>query len=172
MPKPLQTSHFKPGAEDARPLDTAAGIIREKPGKKTEEIKMTNYNELIQKAIELIDNDDDLFCELVDELDSWNGFADGYRCFDMGELDDFYCDAPASKLINDITEDFRLCDDYFYFSTWGLESTSDKAGLYRSNTDAGEILDNVIDDRAHLYIRGELVDLLDEIEEAREEATA
>ena len=133
---------------------------------------MENYNELMQKAIELIDNDDDLFCELVDELDSWNGFADGYRCWDMGELDEFYCDAPASKLINDITKDFEIGDDYFYFSIWGLESTSDKAGLYRSNTDAEEILENVIEYRAHLDIPDELSDLLDEIEEAREEATA
>ena len=133
---------------------------------------MTNYNKLIQKAIELIDNDDDIFCELVDELDSWNGFADGYRCYCMGELDDFYCDAPASKLINDLTKDFDIRDEFFYFSVWGLESTNDKAGLYRINTDAEEILGDVLEYRAHLYIPDELSDLLDEIEEAREEATA
>ena len=39
------------------------------------------YEELVENAIEMLDQDADLFCEMVDELDSWNGFADGFRVF-------------------------------------------------------------------------------------------
>ena len=135
---------------------------------------MTKYSEMIQRATEELKNNDDLFTGCVDELDSWDGFADGFRAWDMSEIDEFYCGCKASKLLDDMTGDFNKYDNYFYFSIYGLESTDDKVDLYRSNVDEGELLDNLIDKYNHLdinWIDSDFDELLDEIvnyEEAEE----
>lgn len=120
--------------------------------------------ELREIAVEMVENHDGLFCDLVDELDSWSGFADGYRAFYMDELNEFYFDAPATKLLDDLTEDFNKYDEFFYFSIYGLESTDDKAGLYRSYTDAEELVDNAINNYNSLSIwHEELNEILEAI---------
>ena len=124
------------------------------------------YDEMIQAAIEELKNNDDLFIGCVDELDSWDGFADGFRAWDMSEIDEFYCDCKASKLLEDMTGDFNKYDDYFYFSIYGLESTNDKVDLYRSNVDEGELLDNLIENYNNVdiaWIDGEFDELISEI---------
>ena len=121
--------------------------------------------DLRNEAIDMLENDDKLFCNMVDELDSYNGYADGYCCKDMGELNDYYCDCKASKIIEDLTEDFCINDDYFYFSIYGLESTDDKAGLYRDNTTTEEVLNAIIDYYPRLYFwDSEFKDLIEEID--------
>lgn len=132
---------------------------------------MTRYEELMAKALEELKNNDELFCDMVEELDSWNGFADGFRAYPMDELDDFYCDCKASKLLNDLTSDFNINDDYFYFSIYGLESTDDKTQLYHDNVDAGELLDNIRENLNNIdfWRNNDFKDLLEEIEEAQEE---
>ena len=124
------------------------------------------YDEMIQAAIEELKNNDDLFIGCVDELDSWDGFADGFRAWDMSEIDEVYCDCKASKLLEDMTGDFNKYDDYFYFSIYGLESTNDKVALYRSNVDEGELLDNLIENYNNVdiaWIDGEFDELISEI---------
>ena len=138
---------------------------------------MTKYSELVAKAIEMISSDDDLMIELVDELDAWNGYADGFRAYDMCELDDFYSGVSATKLLEDLTADFNKYDEWFYFSIYGLESTNDKADLYRANTDAEEIFDNVLENMNHLNIydndfRGIMEEIANYNEEAEEEESA
>ena len=136
------------------------------------------YAELMKKALEMIKEDDEIMMNLVDELDSWNGYADGFRAYDMYELDDFYCGVSATKLLQDLTADFNKYEDWFYFSIYGLESTDDKAALYRDNIDEGELLDDVIGNFNHIWIPdGEFRDLLESIvnytedDEAEEEST-
>lgn len=130
------------------------------------------YEEIENEIIELLENDDDIFCECVNELDSYNGFADGYRCYDMSEIDDFYCDAPASKLLEDLTENFCKNDNYFYFSIYGLESCDDMADLYRDNTTTQDVLATIIENSSCLsldYELEELEELLEELEECENE---
>lgn len=132
---------------------------------------MTKYNELVARAIEMIRTNDDLMIELVDELDAWNGYADGFRAWDMSELSDFYHGETVAKLLDDLTADFNKYDDWFYFSIYGLESTNDKADLYRANTDAGEIFDNVLENLSHLYIyNDDFREIMEEIANYNEEA--
>lgn len=121
--------------------------------------------EMREEAIEMLENDDELFCNMVEELDSWNGYADGYRAYGMDELDEQYYDCPASKVINDLTEDFSINDNYFYFSIYGLESCDDKAELYRDNTTEEEVLDAVLDNYPHLWFSDtDFKDLIEEID--------
>lgn len=126
---------------------------------------------LREKALTMLENDDELFIECINELDSWNGFADGYRCWDMSELDEFYCDQPATKLLQDLTEDFNINELYFYFSLWGIQSTNDVARIYRDYASVEEVLDAIIDNYPNISIWGfpEFEELLDEhIEELEE----
>lgn len=124
-----------------------------------------SYEELENEAIEMIEENDDLLIELVDELDSYMGYADGFRAFEMCELDEQYYDCPASKIIEDLTEDFNINDNYFYFSIYGLESCDDKAELYRDNTTAEEILRNVLDYSGRINIYdSDFEELIEQIE--------
>ena len=126
--------------------------------------------DLRNEAIEMLENDDDLFCNMVEELDSWNGYADGYRAWEMCELDEQYYDCSASQIINDLTEDFSINDNYFYFSIYGLESCDDKAELYRDNTTEDEVLDAILDNYPHLYFSDtDFRDLIEEIDNYEEE---
>lgn len=124
-----------------------------------------SYEDLRNEAIEMIEENDDLLVDLVNELDSYMGYADGFRAYDMSELDDIYCDCKASKIIEDLTEDFNINDNYFYFSIYGLESCDDIADLYRDNTTAEEILDNVLDYSGRITIYdGDFEELIEQIE--------
>lgn len=122
------------------------------------------YAEMVEEAIDMIKNDDELMMNLVDELDNCNGYADGFRCYDMYELDDLFCDCKVSEFLQKLAPDFDLRDDFFYETIYGISSTSDKAELYKDHTDAGEIFDNVLESLNHLYIDdSEFADLMNEI---------
>lgn len=132
---------------------------------------MTKYNELMNAALDMLEDNDDLFCELVEELDSWNGFAGGFRCYYMSELDDLFCGCSLSDFLNKIDEDsFDLRDEFLIDTIYGLQTTNDRTGHYRDNVDAGDLLDNVRDYRTHLWINDtDFEALLDEIDEAETE---
>ena len=113
---------------------------------------MSRYAELVQKAIEELENNDELFIGCVDELDSWDGFADGFRAFEMCELDELCSGMTVSEFVEKMCN-FDSRDDYFYFSIWGIETTDSKIDLYRENVEAGELLDNLIEDYSNIDIK-------------------
>lgn len=101
--------------------------------------------ELREKAIEMLEKDDDLFVDMVNELDCWNGFADGFRGYPMCELDDLFCDTPPTELLRMITDTFNVNDEYFIETIFGLESTDNLAEDYRDNVFTDELLDEILD---------------------------
>lgn len=121
--------------------------------------------ELRQAAIEMLEEDDDLFVECINELDNWNGFADGYRCYPMYEFNDLFCGVEPLDVIDKIsTSAFSTNDNYFVETIYGIESTDFPEDVYRDNTDEKEVLDNVIDYYNHLSISdSEFNDLVEEI---------
>ena len=128
---------------------------------------MTRYEEMMNKAVEMLKENDELFVDMVNELDSWNGFADGYRGFPMDEL---FGQMKLTDFLDIITNDFNPRDNYFIETIWGLESTDWLADHYRDNVDEEELLENIIENRSHLWINdNEFEELLDEIEEAGDE---
>lgn len=131
---------------------------------------MTRYDEMMDKAVEMLKENDELFCDMVNELDSWDGFADGFRAYPMWELDELFGGMKLTDFLNIITTDFNPRENYFIDTIWGLESTDWLADHYRSNVDEEELLENIIENRSHLWISdNEFEELLDEIEEAGDE---
>ena len=139
---------------------------------------MTRYEEMMNKALEMLKEDDDLFCEMVDELDSWNGYADGFRCYYMSDIDELFCGVKIGDFLDKLCSTFNHNDEYFIDTIYGLDSTNDKAGHYRDNVDEGELLDNIIDKASHIYFsNSEFEELIDSIinytdEEEEEEQPA
>ena len=127
-------------------------------------------DELKDKAIEMLENDDELFIDAVNELDSWDGFADGYRGYPMDELDDLFCGTKVSDFIYMLTDDFDKYDDYFIETIYGIDSTDDLAEYYRDNTDENQVLDELIEHYYDISIYdSDLDDLIEQIVEAEEE---
>ena len=128
------------------------------------------YKQLISEAIEILKTDDEIFCDMVNELDSWNGFADGFRCYPMWELDDLFCDCKVSEFLDKITDSFNLRHEYMVDTIYGLDSTDSMADVYRNNVDEGELLDEIIDKKNNLYFNdSDFEDLIDSIVNYSEE---
>lgn len=124
--------------------------------------------ELKERAIEMLENDDDLVIDTVNELDSWNGFADGFRGYPMDMIDEMYL--TVADFLSDLTEDFDKNDDFFINTIYGLESTNDLADYYRSETSPDEIVDNLIDEYYHInFYDDDFDEIISELVE-REEA--
>ena len=134
---------------------------------------MKTYEEMMTTALEMLENDGDLFVEMIDELDSWDGFADGYKVYSMDELDELFYDCKVSEFLSKLADGFDLNDDYFADTIYGLESIADKEDYYRDNFDCGDVLDNVINNYNHLYISDsdfdELIDAIVNYSEDDEE---
>ena len=112
---------------------------------------MKTLENLKNAALEMLIDNDDLFCSMVEEMDSWNGYADGYRCYDMSEIDDLFCDVKVSDFLEKLAPTFCNRDEYFYDSIYGIDSTDDKTDLYRCNVSESELLDEIIENANHLY---------------------
>lgn len=127
---------------------------------------MSKYSELVAKAIEELKNNDDLFVACVNELDSWNGFADGFRAYDMSELDDLFGSMKVSEFLDILADSFNHRDNYFYDSIYGIDSCDYIEELYRDNVDDGELLDNLIENYYDIdiaWIDSDFDELLNEI---------
>lgn len=125
---------------------------------------MSKLDELKDEAIGMLDSDDDLFVDIINELDGYDGFADGWRGYPMYELDDLFGDMSLRDFLEKITSDFDVRDDYFIDTIYGLDSTDDLAGYYRDHTTSDEVLDNVLN-APNIHIgNSEFSDLIYDIE--------
>lgn len=111
------------------------------------------------KAIDILNDEDDTFDEACEELDNWNGFLGDARCFEMDMIDDFF-ERPSDLL--DQMSDFDYTDDYFYFTVYGVTTTDDKHDVYTDNFSAEDVLDALIDNYNHVDLteNSELNELL------------
>lgn len=135
-----------------------------------ENTTITKSEILYNQALEELKNNDDLFVDMVNELDSWNGYADGFRAYDMSELDELFYGCKLSEFLEKITSDFDLRDNYFVDTIYGLESCDDIAEHYRDNVDEEELLDNIIDNENNIYFYDkDFEELIDNIIDARDE---
>lgn len=124
-----------------------------------------SYEDLKAKALGMLKDNDELFTEMVNELDSYNGFADGFRAYPMWEIDEFHYGISIGDFLDRLTSDFNHNDEYFYYSTNGLESTNSIADLYHDNVDEDDLLEQLIEYYPHIFFSDsgleEIVEALD-----------
>ena len=111
------------------------------------------------KAIEVLEEDEDAFVEACEELDNWDGFLGDSRCESMDMIDEFF-NKPSELL--DQMNDFNPTDSYFYFTVYGVSTTDDKHGVYSDDFSADDVLDELIDNYSHVDLteNSELNELL------------
>lgn len=69
----------------------------------------------------------DEFNEAIEALDWWNGYLGDDRYYEMYELDELIGEKKPSEMLKLVRNtNFDIYDDYFYFSIWGIESSSEK----------------------------------------------
>lgn len=108
------------------------------------------YDDLYQKAIEMLTDNEDVFNDMCEELDSWDGFLGDDRYYPMDEFDELL-DGRSPLEIAGLVEgcDFNSGDDYFRFTIYGVESASEPD--YSSEYSAEDVLDRAIDNCGHLW---------------------
>ena len=113
------------------------------------------------KAIAILEGNDDVFVEACEALDAWNGFLGDSRCNDMDMIDDFF--SRPSELL-DKMDDFNANDSYFYFTAYGYVSTTDdKHSVYSDDYSASDVLDALIDNYSNVDVYNDTLNQLLEI---------
>ena len=138
---------------------------------------MTREN-AIDMLLDYFDVNEESFTEVIEDLDSWNGYLGDDRWYYMEELDDLYTGAGQGALevlrraffgydldysTEDRREAFNPNRDYFKFNGYGNLVSSD----YR---DYSDLLDNyfvneVIDNAGRLELPAEVVDIINAIDD-------
>lgn len=111
--------------------------------------------ELKNEALEMLKDNDELFTDMVNELDSWNGYADGFRCYPMYELDELFGYCKVSEFLDKLTGSFNHTDEYMVDTIYGLDSTNDIVDVYRDNVSAKSLLDDIIENENHIWFQDE-----------------
>lgn len=131
-------------------------------------------DELRAEALQALKEDDGLFVDMVNELDSYNGFADGFRCYRMDELDDLFCGVAVSDFLSKLCNGFDLRCEWFADTIWGLDSVDDITEHYRANVWEDELLDGIIDNAHRLWFSDsdfeELIQAIVDYDEEDEDA--
>lgn len=140
-------------------------------------------NKTIKKIIEYFENNENIFNECIEELDSYNGYLGDDHYFEMEYLNEFYNSTEPLELLqrvyfgrdddnwttdNDGTKtygEFNPNRNYFYYNGYGnLVSSDYKDYSYKLDH---YFVDSLYENRQHLYCiddNEELSILFDELE--------
>ena len=124
---------------------------------------MTKF-EVIKNWVENVADNDDLIC-VVRQVNGYDGSLEDYNCYDMGELDELFCDCKVSEFLGKLAEGFDLNADGFRDTVYGIESVNynDVADEIRSNSEeVAEAIENNIDN--DIWIPASLKEELEEEE--------
>ena len=151
--------------------------------------KVRTLKAIYEDVINYFNDNEDIFNQAIEELDSYNGYLGDDRYYSMDELDEFYRDAEPTELLNrafyGYDEDswtvnergekehynsFNPNREYFTYNGYGnLVSTNYKD--YSAHLDEYAI-ESMLDNRCYVDTiddEPELSKLFDELEKAYEE---
>ena len=105
---------------------------------KTFEMDFEARAQHVREAIaEVLDDDTDVFVDVCEELDNWNGFLGDARCYDMSEIDEFF--SKPSELLDKMS-DFDTDDEFFYFDLGYVTTASDKYDVYSDAVGVDDVI--------------------------------
>lgn len=149
---------------------------------------MNSKQECMDAIIEYFENNEDVFNDCIEELDSYNGFLGEDRYYDMEELDEIYSNEDATEILrrafygydaetystdssgNKTYGQFCPNRDFFYFNVYGNLVSAD----YKDYSDKLDhwAIESMVENRSEIYTidnNSELSELFDKYEEAEEE---
>ena len=150
---------------------------------------MASINERQEKVIEKIMNyleeNEEEFVELIEDLDSYNGYLNDRRCYPMDDLNEFYRETEPIDILyrtyyghdddNYTTDErgerhygeFNPNREYFYYNGYGNLVSTD----YKDYSDFLDhwFIEKVIENYGNLTISDELEELIDEYESLESE---
>ena len=138
---------------------------------------------IINKIIEFFENNEDIFNDCVEELDSYNGYLDDDRYYNMDELNEYYNGVEPLELLrrayfgrdddtwttdsngNKTYGEFNPNREYFYYNDYGNLVSSD----YKDYTGRLDhyIIESMSENRRYIDTidtTDELTELFDELE--------
>ena len=132
-------------------------------------MERVTFDELFDKAVQMLNDDEDLFNDMCEELDSWNGYLGDDRWIPMWEFNDIMNGVEPLDIAEKIwQEDFNPRDEYFKFTITGVVSSD-----YRDYTDdysAEDIIDELQSHYAHLWFNNDsLKAIIEALSEGHEE---
>lgn len=116
--------------------------------------KMTK-KEAIKKYLN--DMSDVDLINLVRDINSYSNEYEPWAFIPMDEFDSYYACASPTQIAKDVQnggDDFSIDDDYFYYDSWGILSSSNEADA--ADSIRHEILDNLTND----FYRGSFLDVI------------
>ena len=144
---------------------------------------------IIEKIVKYFKENEDIFNDCIEELDSYNGYLGDDRYYSMDELDELYCGVEPSEVLfrafygydsetftTDASDNrtygaFNPNRDYFTFNGYGNLVSADYKD-YSAHLDEFAVED-MANNRAYMYTieeDPELCELFDLLEESEEEA--
>ena len=149
-----------------------------------EKFKETKYEELIEEVISWFEDNTDVFEEVIESLDSYNGYLGDDRYYGMEMLNEFYSDATATDVLyrafygydadNWWTDsngekrhgEFDPNREFFRYNGYGNLVSADYKD-YSDHLDS-YFVEELVENRNHVSYEienyDELVELLDQIE--------
>ena len=130
-----------------------------------------------EQLTELFQNNEQLFNEAIEELDSYNGYLNDSRYYDMELLSEFYHGVDAIELLNRAYfgydadswntnahgerehAAFNPNREYFSYNGYGNLVSSDYKdySCYLDNY----FIDSLIENQEHLYLDNEIIEILE-----------
>lgn len=148
--------------------------------------QIRTVEEITAAIIEFFQENDDVFSDCIEELDSYNGFLGDRRQYPMEDLNEFYRDVEPLEMLyrvfyghdadtsseHNYTE-FNPNRDYFYYNGYGNLVSTD----YRDYSDFNDhwAVEKMSENRNYIYSideNDELKALFDELEAAQEAEAA
>lgn len=117
-------------------------------------MKMTK-KEAIKKYLN--DMSDVDLINLVCDINSYYGGYEPWVFIPMHEFDGYYADASAIQIAKDVQnggDDFCIDDDYFYYDSWGILTSSNEADA------ADSIRHEILDDLTNDFYRGAFLNVI------------
>lgn len=115
----------------------------------------------IETILEFFEENEDLFIETIEELDSYMGYLGDDRIYDMDDFDELTSHWTHRQLLENLHQ-FDIDDDYFQFTIYGLDSMN-----YKDYSDFLDkyFVEELLDYRNNLYLDDEVEKLLKQYEE-------
>lgn len=111
------------------------------------DVRIISKDELRKELAEYLQENEDAFFELLEELDNWDGYLNGDRWYPMYELDELLYGKTPLEVLNCVSSDFNVNDEYFKDGIYGLES-SDYVDY--SDYEVDDAIDELINEYPHI----------------------